>query len=68
MSETRQNKLLNLAGNEQNINNNLYSKSFFSDLNENQKSAVDSLDGPLLVLSGAGTGRRITARNRSAGP
>ena len=30
MSETRQNKLSNLARNNKNINNNLYSKSFFS--------------------------------------
>ena len=33
------------------------SMDYMSDLNEQQKEAVTTLDGPLLVLSGAGTGK-----------
>ena len=44
--------------------NNYYNQKVLDHLNDPQKEAVQTLDGPLLVLSGAGTGktRVLTAR------
>ncbi|MBR5354904.1 MAG: UvrD-helicase domain-containing protein [Alphaproteobacteria bacterium] len=39
---------------------------YMSDLNEQQKVAVTTLDGPLLVLSGAGTGKTKVLTSRVA--
>ena len=47
MSETRQNKLSNLTTNINKIQNNIYKKSYFLDLNKSQKKAVEHLEGPL---------------------
>ena len=42
------------------------SMDYMSDLNEQQKEAVTTLDGPLLVLSGAGTGKTRVLTSRVA--
>ena len=41
-------------------------KDILIDLNQNQKEAVNCLDGPLLVLSGAGTGKTRVLTSRLA--
>ena len=41
-------------------------KDILIDLNQNQKDAVNCLDGPLLVLSGAGTGKTRVLTSRLA--
>lgn len=42
------------------------SLDYMADLNEQQKQAVTTLDGPLLVLSGAGTGKTRVLTSRVA--
>ena len=46
--------------------NNYYNQKVLDHLNDPQKEAVQTLDGPLLVLSGAGTGKTRVLTSRLA--
>ena len=44
----------------------MLNSEYFKDLNENQKEAVSHLDGPLLIVAGAGSGKTKVLTSRIA--